>query len=115
MSISLYMDHNVPRAITEGVRHRGVKVKTAYENGREAARDPEILDRATDLSCVLFTQDDDFLPLTAKWQRTGISFSGVIYAHPLKVTIGRCIEDLTLIAKIAVPEDLQDHVVYLPL
>ena len=109
------MDHNVPRAITEGVRHHGVKVKTAYENGTEAARDPEILDRATDLSYVLFTQDDDFLPLAAKRQSNGISFSGVIYAHPLRVTIGRCVEDLGLIAKIAEPEDLQDQVIYLPL
>lgn len=115
MSISLYMDHNVPRAVTEGVRHRGVKVKTAYENGRETARDPEILDRATELSYVLFTQDDDFLPITGKRQRNRIGFSGVIYAHPLKITIGRCIEDLTLITKIADLQDLEDRVIYLPL
>ena len=30
-------------------------------------------------------------------------------------TIGRCIEGLTLIAEIGVPEDLRDQVIYLPL
>ena len=30
--IALYMDHNVPRAVTVGLRLRGVDVITAYED-----------------------------------------------------------------------------------
>ena len=33
MAIALYMDHHVPRAITMGLRLRGVDVLTAYEDG----------------------------------------------------------------------------------
>ena len=33
MALTLYMDHNVPRAITVGLRLRGVEVVTAYEDG----------------------------------------------------------------------------------
>ena len=33
MAIKLYMDHNVPRAITNGLRLRGVEVITAFEDG----------------------------------------------------------------------------------
>ena len=32
MAIALYMDHHVPRAITHGLRLRGVDVLTAFED-----------------------------------------------------------------------------------
>ncbi len=31
--LALYMDQHVPRAITEGLRLRGIDVTTAYEDG----------------------------------------------------------------------------------
>ena len=33
MTIRLYMDHHVPRAITQALRTRGVDVMTAFEDG----------------------------------------------------------------------------------
>jgi len=33
--ITFYMDHNVPRAITAGLRLRGIDVITAYEDGAD--------------------------------------------------------------------------------
>ena len=42
-----------------------------------------------------------------------IPFSGVIYAHPLKVTIGRCIDQLEIIANVGEPEDLAGQVEFL--
>jgi len=59
MAIALYMNHHVPRAITVGLRLRGVDVITAHEDGASAMDDPELLDRAGELERVLFTQDDD--------------------------------------------------------
>ena len=32
MAVSYYMDHNVPRAITVGLRMRGVDVVTAFDD-----------------------------------------------------------------------------------
>ena len=55
------MDHHVPRAITTGLRLRGVDVLTAYEDGASELPDPALLDRASELGRVLFTQDDDLL------------------------------------------------------
>ena len=46
MAIQLYMDHNVPRAITDGLKKSGVDMITAYENGTIELDDPELLDRA---------------------------------------------------------------------
>lgn len=46
MAIALYMNQHVPRAITVGLRLRGVDVITAHEDGASAMDDPELLDRA---------------------------------------------------------------------
>jgi hypothetical protein len=51
----------------------------------------------------------------AKRQQNGISFSGVIYAHPLHISIGTCIHNLELIAKAGELDDLANRVEFLPL
>jgi hypothetical protein len=58
MRVRLYMDVHVHRAVTEGLRLRGVEVLTAQEDGTPQYEDPALLDRATQLGRVLFTQDD---------------------------------------------------------
>ena len=81
MAIALYMNQHVPRAITLGLRLRGVDVITANEDDASDMDDPELLDQAGDLERVLFTQDDDLLAEATRRQREGILFRGVIYAH----------------------------------
>lgn len=115
MPLALYMDHHVPRAITLGLRLRAVDVLTAYEDGTSELEDPDLLDRAGVLGRVLFTRDDDLLAEATQRQKAGISFHGVIYAHQLRVSIGRCVQDLEIIAKAGEPEDLMDKVMFLPI
>jgi len=115
MAITLYMDHNVPRAITTGLRLRGVDVITAFEDGTSELPDPKLLDRAGELGRVLFTRDDDLIVEAVKRQSEGTAFPGVIYAHQLRVSIGNCIHDLELIAKAGEPEDLVSRITFLPL
>jgi len=115
MAIAFYMDHHVPRVITIGLRLRGVDVITAYEDGASRLDDPLLLDRAGELGRVLFTQDDDLLAEATRRQREGIPFGGVIYVHQLHVSIGTCVRDLEIIAKAGEPEDLSNHIRFLPL
>jgi Domain of unknown function (DUF5615) len=115
MPITFYMDHHVPRAVTIGLRLRKADVITAYEDGTSEIDDAEILDRAGELGRVLFTRDDDLLAEATRRQREGIPFYGIVFAHQLRVSIGRCVEDLDFIAKVADPVDLMDQVVFLPL
>ena len=61
MTVPLYMDVHVSGAITRGLRRRGVLVLTSRDDGTERWRDARLLDRATELEHILFTQDDDFL------------------------------------------------------
>jgi predicted nuclease of predicted toxin-antitoxin system len=115
MPLLLYMDHNVPRAITAGLRLRDVDVKTAFEDGAAEMEDPDLLDRAGSLGRILFSEDEDLLVESTRRQRAGIPFHGLIYVHPLRLSIGDCIRDLELIAKTGEPEDMMNRVEILPL
>lgn len=115
MAIALYMDQHVPRAITAGLRLRGVDVLTAFEDSASELSDPDLLDRAGERGRVLFSQDEDLLAEGARRQREGVFFRGVIYAHQLRLSIGACIRDLELIAKTGEPEDFFNCVEILPL
>lgn len=115
MSIAFYMDENVHRGITDGLRIRDVDVLTVQEDGRTGFRDPAVLDRATEVKRVLFTQDDDFLAEATLRQQGKINFAGVVYAHQLRVSVGDCIRDLEIIAKAAFYEELANRIQYLPL
>jgi hypothetical protein len=115
VTIALYMDHQVPIAITRGLRQRGVDVITAEEVGTAAFLDPELLDHALTLNRVIFTEDVDFLREAARRQQTGEAFAGVIYVHQLALSLGKRINDLEIVAKVYDPVDLANQVLYLPL
>jgi hypothetical protein len=61
MTVALYMDQHVPKAVTTGLRRKGVDVLTAFEDGTDQWEDESLLERITQLGRVLFTHDDDFL------------------------------------------------------
>lgn len=115
MSIALYMDVHVRKAVTNGLRMRGVDVLTAQDDGATLWPDDRLLDRAGELGRVLFSQDDDLLAEAELRQRQDRFFAGVIYAHQLAITVGQCVRDLEVIAKAAHPEDLINRVEFLPL
>ena len=115
MGLAFYMDHHVPKAITNGLRLRGVDVLTAYEDGTSEYNDADLLDRAAELQRVLFTHDDDLLSEAANRIRENVSFYGVIYAHQLRVSIGTCVNELEIIAQAGEPEDINGRVQFLPM
>ncbi len=69
-----------------------------------------LLDLATELGYVLFSQDEDLLHEAAQRQERGEAFAGVIYAHQLKVTVGQCIRDLEVLALAGEPADFANRV-----
>lgn len=113
--IPLYMDEHVPRAITLGLRLRGIDVLTVQEDNFSGKSDPELIGRAIYLNRAIFTHDDDLLVEASKRQRAGQEFYGIIYAHHLKVSIGTCIKDIELIAKFGETEEIKNQVIFLPL
>lgn len=115
MSIALYADENVNRAIVQGLRLRGVDIFSVHEDDRTGDPDERVLDRATELRRVLFTQDDDFLTEAEVRRAAGVDFAGIVYAHQLRLTIGQCVADLELIAGAMTWEELENRVLFLPI
>jgi hypothetical protein len=115
MPIRFYMDHHVHSAITEGLRARGIDCMTAEEDRREDQDDGELLARSTAMGRVFVTHDKDLLAISSEWNNAKRRFAGIVYAHPLRITIGRAIRDLELIAKVLVSEELADDVIRIPL
>ncbi len=115
MTLALYMDHHVSAAISEGLKRRGIDVLTAREDGFDRRPDAEILERATELGRVVFTQDVDFLVLVDRWLAIGRPFGGVVFAHQLKTTIGQCVTDLEIVCRVLTVEDVANQLIRLPL
>ncbi len=109
------MDQHVPGPITGGLRRRGIDVVTAHEDGAAELDDDALLERATHLGRVLFSQDRDLLVIAHHWLETGREFSGLVYAHQLNITIGRAVRDLELLARVLEPNDMHNHIEFLPL
>ena len=115
MPIRFYMDTYIPRAITLGLRVRGVDVLTAQEDNAATLPDPQLLDRATQLSRALFTYDQDFFKEASERQKRKEHFAGLVYARPLRISIGKTIENLEIIAKAGEPQDIDNMITFLPL
>jgi hypothetical protein len=115
MSVTLYMDVHIPRAVTQALRNRGVDIITAQEDQARRLPDPDLLNRSTSLGRVLVTFDEDFLAQAHERQKQGTSFPGNVFGKPMNLTIGRIIQDLELLAMAAETDDLKDRVEYLPL
>ena len=115
MSLGLYMDHHVPAAITRGLRQRDIDVLTSEEDRTTDWDDERLLERATRLGRIVFTQDDDFLAIGHQWQNSGREFGGIAYAHQLRITVGQAINDLELIAKIMTADEMRNRIEFLPI
>lgn len=115
MSIRFYMDEHIHRAITSGLRLRGIDVLTVQEDGYSGYPDSIILDRASELERLLFSQDQDFLVEANRRQSQNIQFSGVIFARQSMVSIGQCINDLEIIGTLGNIAEFKNLVQFLPL
>ncbi|MGA2736647.1 MAG: DUF5615 family PIN-like protein [Bryobacteraceae bacterium] len=84
--------------MTTALRLRSIDVLTAQDDRATQCDDDRLLQRATELGRVLVSQDEDLLREGVRRLREGEAFSGVVYTHQLRVTIGQMVEDLELIA-----------------
>ena len=115
MTLRLYMDVHIKDQVTRQLRRRGVDVLTAQEDAARRMDDAALLQRATALGRVLYSQDEDLLAETALCLQQGRGFSGLFYSRQLAITIGQSVQDLELAANVYDPEDMANRVEYLPL
>jgi hypothetical protein len=115
MAIALYFDVHVDRAIVGQLRLRQVDALTAQDDGTDRLSDESLLEHTSRLGRPIVTHDIRFLARAENWQRTGRPFCGLIFAHPMQVSIGTCVRDLEIIAKATDPQDWASDIVRLPL
>lgn len=113
--IAFYMDEQVDGAISRELRKRGIDVLTAVEDGHDHTPDEIVLDRASELDRLTFTKDTDFLREAHERQDTGREFAGVVFARQLGPSLGQCVNDLELIAKVLELDDVRNRVIHLPI
>jgi hypothetical protein len=106
--IAFYMDEHVPRAVTEGLRRRGVDVLTAQEAGMRGAEDQEHVAAALRAGRTIFTQDADFLRL----HTDGCLHAGIIYA-PQRTPIGAVVYGLMLVHGVLSPQDMRGRLEFI--
>jgi predicted nuclease of predicted toxin-antitoxin system len=109
------MDVHVRRAVTTALRLRSINVLTAQEDGAAELDDELLLERATELGRVLVSQDEDLLREGARRLSERKDFSGIVYAHQLRITIGQMVEGLELIAHATSQDEWRGRIEYLPL
>jgi hypothetical protein len=109
------MDVHVPRAVTLALRLRSIDILTAHVDAAAEWDDSRLLQRATELGRILVSQDTDLLRKGTRRIREHSDFSGIIYAHQLRITIGQMVEDLELIARATSQEEWLGRIEYLPI
>jgi uncharacterized protein with PIN domain len=108
MLVKFYTDEHVAKAISRGLRQRGVDAKTPVEADLMGAPDAEHLRFAASEGRVIVTQDDDILRLhAARHSHARIAYS------PQGTSIGDIIRGLMLIYQVLDAEDMIDHVEFL--
>ena len=115
MSLLYYMDHHVPIDITLGLRARGVDCLFLEEDGTKRWADQPLLIRSTQLNPVMVSLDRDLFNIATQWIREGMEFSGLVYGHQLRLTIGQAIRDLEIVAQVMQPEEMRNSIQRIPL
>ena len=92
----------------------GHDVLTAQADGGRELPDDQLLDRATALGRVVFTQDEDFLAEATARQRGGRHFGGVIFSAQRALSYRSLIDHLHTLAAAGVNADFEDRLMYVP-
>jgi len=106
-TIRFHLDENVPSAVAEGLRRRGIDVTTTPDAGLMGATDEVQASFALAEGRVIFTQDQDFLRIHA----ASLPHAGIAYGQQRKRSIGAIIAGLTQMWEMMEPEEMRDWLV----
>jgi hypothetical protein len=84
------------------------------EDSADKLPDDAVLQRASDLGRIVFTQDIRFKALAEQWQRQNRPFAGLLFGHQLGGTIGQYVKNLELIGQASEVDDWRNTVGHLP-
>lgn len=77
------VDENLDPLVVQALRNRGLRVVDVCEQGWQSLDDTEILQNATNLNCLVVTQDSDFGKLTVLQK---LPLIGIVFLRPGHLT-----------------------------
>jgi len=84
--IKLYLDENVPEAVSTALRLRGYDVLTVRDAGRKGLSDVEQLKYAFSQGRVIFTFNvSDFYKIHIEFMKEGLNHGGIILSKQLLI------------------------------
>lgn len=107
--LRFHLDEHVPHAIAHGLRRRQIDVTTTVDAGLLGADDEEHLEFALREQRVIFTNDSDFLRLTAQ----GRQHNGIVYCAPEASRIGEVIRYLALMDACLAPDEVANQIEFI--
>ncbi len=108
-TIRFHLDEHCDPVIAAGLRLHRVDVTTTPDAGLLSARDEEHIAYALRTRRVIYTQDEDFLRLSA----TGVEHRGVAFSAQQTRSIGEIIAGLLLIWEVYEPEEMVNRVEFI--
>jgi len=110
--VKLYLDENVPVAVSTALRLRGYDVLTVRDVGRKGLSDFEQLKYASSQNRVIFTFNvADFYRLHSEFMRKGLHHAGIILSRQLP--IGTNVKGLLKLLSEVRQEKLSDNIIWL--
>ncbi len=106
----IYLDENMPVAVSEGLKRRGMNAFSARDAGNRGFSDLEQLKFAASRKAVIVTNDADFLRMVKK---SSTEHFGIIYYEQDKYTIGEVIRKIEDLTTILTKEDFRNHIEFL--
>ncbi len=107
MSIRFHLDENMPHAVADGLRNRGVDVTTTTDAQLMGASDKEQLAFARSEGRVVVTRDADFLRISAR----GEKHPGLVFWTERR-SVGQLISALDLLRVSSTADDVEDQVFF---
>lgn len=107
--LRFHLDEHVDHAIADGLRTAGINVTTSTDAGLLGASDEEQLEYGLRETRSIYTNDDDFLAMTAR----GRSHAGVFYSAVGARSIGYLVNALSFFSDELDPADMANRIEYL--
>jgi len=106
--IRFYLDENVPVAVANQLKRRGVEAVTARDLGGLGDTDVNHLHRAAAMGYVLCTHDPDYVEMAAR----GVQHVGIVLGQQHKHGIGDWVRFLELLNAVCESHEMRNHIEY---
>ena len=113
--IQLYVDEDAAeQAVVDGLRQRGVDVRTVFEVGLNELPDEEQLEFAVANGFALYSLNvGDFARLHQEYLRSGMTHSGILVIPRQRYSIGEKIRRLVAFVTSTTAEEMRDRFEFL--